>query len=357
MSNLHRFPSRPKPVLITGGAGFLGSNLADRLASDGVPVLVFDSLERPAAERNLVWLKQRHGGLISVSVADIRDEDAVDHAVRNAAAVFHLAAQVSVATSFADPTADFAINARGTLNVLEALRRRADPPPLLFASTSMVYGRLEALDPMPWRVGSVDARVPTGVAEDAPLDFHSPYACSKGAADQYVLDYARNFGLPAVVFRLSGVYGPRQFGTEDQGWIARFLIRALASETVTVHGDGRQVRDVLYVQDAIDAWLSAWIAIDAVRGRAFNLGGGAGNRLTQLELLERIPGLTGRAPAVEFAEARPGEQPWYVSDTGALAEALGWQPQVDLTQGLGLLTRWLSDQVVPAVAQRRGVPA
>ena len=353
MSNLHRFPTRPKPVLITGGAGFLGSNLADRLASDGVPVLVFDSLERPAAERNLVWLKQRHGGLISVSVADIRDEDAVDHAVRHAAAVFHLAAQVSVAASFADPTADFAINARGTLNVLEALRRRSYPPPLLYASTSRVYGRLEASDPTLIRLGAVDA----GVAEDTPPAFHSPYACSKGAADQYVLDYARSFDLPAVVFRLSGVYGPRQFGTEDQGWIARFLIGALAGEPVTVHGDGRQVRDVLYVQDAVDAWLSAWIAIDTVRGRAFNLGGGAGSRLSQLELLQRIPGLTGRAPVVAFAAARPGDQPWYVSDTSALAEAIGWQPQVDLTQGLGLLTRWLSDQVVPAVAQRQGVPA
>ena len=347
MSNLHRFPGRPKPVLITGGAGFLGSNLADRLASDGLPVLVFDSLERPGAERNLTWLKQRHGGLIAVSVADIRDEDAVDHAVRDAEAVFHLAAQASVAASLADPAADLAINAQGTLNVLEALRRRAEPPPLLFASTGMVYGA----------AGPSDRAPLMGCAEDAPLRPHTPFGCSMAAAEQYVLSYARSFELPAVVLRMGCVYGPRQFGSEDEGWIARFLSLALAGEPIPVHGDGHQAGDALYVEDAVDAWLGAWVGIEAVRGRAFNLGGGARNTLTQIELLEWIPGLTGRVPTAQFAGARPGDHLAQVLDTRALADAIGWQPRVDLPQGLGLFARWLADQVVLPAARRQGVPA
>jgi CDP-paratose 2-epimerase len=360
VSNLHHFPARPKPVLITGGAGFLGANLADRLAGDGVPVLVFDSLERPGVERNLAWLKQRHGGLISVSVADIRNAEAVAHAVRDAGAVFHLAAQVAVTTSLADPVADFDINARGTLNLLEALRQRAEPPPLLFASTNKVYGKLAGLGPLEradsrWQPRNPDRR--RGCAEDTPLDLYSPYGCSKGVADQYVLDYARVFGLPTVVFRMSCLYGPRQFGTEDQGWIAHFLIRALQGQPITVYGDGRQVRDALYVEDAVDAWLAAWVGIDRVRGRAFNLGGGADNTLSLREFLERIRAATGRAPEVDFAEARPGDQLWYVSDTGALSEATGWHPRIALDAGLASLIRWLSEQVVAHPEMRRGVPA
>ncbi len=360
MSNLRRFPARPKPVLITGGAGFLGANLADRIAGDGVPVLVFDSLERPGVERNLAWLKQRHGGLISVSVADIRDTDAVTHAVRDAGAVFHLAAQVAVTTSIADPIADFDINARGTLVLLEALRRRADPPPLLFASTNKVYGKLADRFVLEragsrWQPREPEGR--RGCAEDMPLDFYSPYGCSKGVADQYVLDYARVFGLPTVVFRMSCLYGPRQFGSEDQGWIAHFLIQALQGQPITVFGDGLQVRDALYVDDAVDAWLAAWASIDRVRGQAFNLGGGPGSTLSLRELLQHIERLTGHEPEVGFAEARPGDQLWYVSDTSALTEATGWYPRFQLADGLASLAHWLGEHVVVPPKARRDVPA
>ena len=360
MNNLHPFPTRQKPVLITGGAGFLGANLAERLASEGRPVLIFDSLERPGVEQNLAWLKERHGGLISVTVADIRDADAIEHAVRGVDAVFHLAAQVAVTTSLTDPVADFEINARGTLNLLEALRHRADPPPLLFASTNKVYGKLHGagvLDATTSRWQPRDPALRRGCDESTPLDFYSPYGCSKGVADQYVLDFARVFGLPTLVFRMSCLYGPRQFGTEDQGWIAHFLIRALEGQPITIYGDGRQVRDALFVEDAVDAWLTALCGIDRLRGRAFNLGGGAGSTLSLLELLRHIRMLTGSAPHVGFADARPGDQLWYVSDTAALTEAIGWRARTGLDDGLAKLMGWLSGNVALRPSARREVSA
>jgi CDP-paratose 2-epimerase len=362
MSNLHllRTGGATRPVLITGGAGFLGANLADRLALAGVPVRVFDSLERPGVERNLAWLKQRHNGLISAFVADVRDTAAVEEAVRDAAAVFHLAAQVAVTTSLDDPVADFEVNARGTLNLLEALRRRPDPPPLLFASTNKVYGKLfdpPALERVGERWQPRDPPAAVGCGEATPLDFYSPYGCSKGVADQYVLDYARVFGLPTVVFRMSCLYGPRQFGTEDQGWIAHFLIRALERQPLTIYGDGCQVRDALYVEDAVEAWLSAWRQIDRIRGRAFNLGGGPDRTLSLRELLQHIERLAGAAPEVRFAEARPGDQLWYVSDTSALSEATGWRARTGLEHGLERLQAWLAGNVVERPAARLGVPA
>jgi CDP-paratose 2-epimerase len=351
-------PLRPagRPVVITGGAGFLGANLADRLAGAGQPVVVLDSLARPGVQRNLDWLCQRHRGLVTAVIADIRDADAVAEAVRDARAILHLAAQVAVTTSLDDPLADFEINARGTLQLLEALRRQAEPPPLLFASTNKVYGKLfpaEALACDATRWGPRDPARCRGCDEATPLDLYSPYGCSKGAADQYVLDYARVFGLPTVVFRMSCLYGPRQFGTEDQGWIAHFLIRALERRPLTIYGDGRQVRDALYVDDAVEAWLTALERIEEVRGRAFNLGGGPANMLSLVELLARIERLTGASPEVRFEAARPGDQLWYVSDTSAFTAATGWRPRVGLDAGLERLADWLRGNVVPEAARRR----
>lgn len=351
MGGARRSNVRPlRPVVITGGAGFLGANLADRLAGEGVPIAVLDSLARPGVERNLDWLKERHGKLVTAVIADVRDAEAVAETVRNARAVLHLAAQVAVTTSLEDPVADFEVNARGTLNVLEALRRQNDPPPLLFASTNKVYGKLfapGALARHHHRWEPRDEARRKGCDETTPLDFYSPYGCSKGVADQYVLDYARVFGLPTIVFRMSCLYGPRQFGNEDQGWIAHFLIRALRGEPITIFGDGGQVRDALYVDDAVSAWLAGLRAIDRVRGRAFNLGGGPGNTLSLLEMLAQVERLTGRAPEVQFDEARPGDQLWYVSDTTALEQATGWRAQVGLEAGLERLTAWLRQNVVP----------
>ena len=278
-------PVRPaRPVLVTGGAGFLGCNIADRLASGGRRVVVLDSLARPGVEANLAWLKGRHGGgLVEALLADVRDAAACREAVRGAGAVLHLAAQVAVTTSLEDPVHDFEVNARGTLNLLEAARREPEPPPFLFASTNKVYGKLlgeGALERRGDRWEPRDQAWLAGCAETAPLDLYSPYGCSKGVADQYALDYARCFGLRTLVFRMSCLYGQHQFGTEDQGWVAHFLIRALEGKPITLYGDGHQVRDILDVSNAVDAYVQAWRRIDEVQGRAFNLGGGPDNAVS-----------------------------------------------------------------------------
>lgn len=242
-----------RPAVITGGAGFIGSNLADALLSDGEEVILLDNLGRAGVEDNLRWLKARHGERLHPVIADLRDERAMADAARDAAAVYHLAGQTAVTTSLESPVADFEINARGTLNLLEAIRATGRPVPLLFASTNKVYGALEDLEMQPGErhVPADPEILAHGIGEGRPLDFCTPYGCSKGVADQYVIDYAKSFGLPTAVLRMSCIYGPRQFGTEDQGWVAHFLIRALKGEGISVFGDGRQVRDVLHVSDAV----------------------------------------------------------------------------------------------------------
>jgi CDP-paratose 2-epimerase len=260
--------------------------------------------------------------------------------------VFHLAAQVAVTTSLVDPAADFEVNVRGTLNVLEAVRAQEQPPPLFFTSTNKVYGGMEDV---PLRLAGrryepVDpALAARGFAEDRRLDFHSPYGCSKGAADQYVLDYARSYGLRTVVFRMSCIYGPHQFGTEDQGWVAHFLIQALAERPITLYGDGMQVRDVLYFDDLVRAFLLAEERIDELAGRAFNMGGGPGQTLSLLELVDSIAELHGERPEVCFESWRTGDQRYYVSDHRAFSRATGWRPHVSVKEGIGRLYNWLME--------------
>ncbi len=349
------------PVLVTGGAGFIGANLADRLATDGHDVVVFDALARPGVERNLAWLEARHPRRVTAVIGDIRDEKAVDKVVRDATAVFHLAAQVAVTTSLVDPVGDFEVNVRGTVNLLEALRRQDLRTPLVFASTNKVYGDLADL---PLEIVD-DCHLPrdrsarlNGVDELRPLDFHTPYGCSKGAADQYVLDYARSFDLPTCVLRMSCIYGPRQMGTEDQGWVAHFLIRALAGQPITIYGDGRQVRDILYVADAVEAYVSAWRRIEAVKGRAFNLGGGPANAVSLRLLLGHIEQLIGRSVALSFEDWRPGDQRYYVSDAGAARRALNLDEPVAWRDGVARLTAWLREEAAappPAAALAEAV--
>jgi CDP-paratose 2-epimerase len=343
------------PVLVTGGAGFIGANLCDALAADGHDVLVYDALLRPGVEENLAWLQRRHGGRIRALTADIRDATALRGAVRDASAVFHLAAQVAVTTSMAAPEEDFGINLQGSFNLLEAVRRRpAGPCPVLFASTNKVYGdladiALERVDEA-WLPRDAALRA-AGVAETRPLDFHTPYGCSKGAADQYVLDYARSFGLPAAVLRMSCIYGPRQMGTEDQGWVAHFLIRALRREPISLYGDGCQVRDVLHVQDAVAAYLTAWRRISAVAGRAFNLGGGPANAVSLRRVLREIEALTDRRIAIRQGAWRAGDQRWYVSDTRRATAELGLAAPRSWRDGLADLAAWLSrDRALAEVA-------
>jgi CDP-paratose 2-epimerase len=330
--------SHQKQVVIFGGAGFIGSNVADHYLGEGRRVLVFDNVSRAGVERNLRWLKSRHGSLLDVEVADIRDAKAVRWAVRNAGEVFHFAAQVAVTTSLEGPVHDFEVNARGTLNVLEALRALEEPAPLIFTSTNKVYGGLPGLELVQSgrRHGPRDEETRAhGISERCPLDFESPYGCSKGAADQYVLDYGRSFGLKTAVFRMSCIYGPRQFGTEDQGWVAHFLIRALQGHPITLYGDGKQVRDILFIEDLVRAFRLAQAHVDELRGQAFNIGGGPERAVSLLELLDLIAQRTGRAPEVRFEDWRTGDQRYYVSDTRKF--------QVGVEQGVTRLHAWLRE--------------
>jgi CDP-paratose 2-epimerase len=343
--------ARPRAVLI-GGAGFVGINLADRLAQLRNGILVYDSLARPGVEENLDWLRRRHGSRIDVAIADVRDFYTLRDAVRRAESVHHFAAQVAVTTSLDDPAQDFEVNARGTLNLLEALRAQPSPPPLLFTSTNKVYGEvctLADLEETPTRYllrPSAGAQRP-GFGEDQPLEFCSPYGCSKGVADQYVLDYARIFGLPAVVFRMSCIYGPHQFGNEEQGWVAHFLLSALRGQPITIYGNGKQVRDVLFVDDLVNAFLLAGQNMPALCGRAFNIGGGADNTLSLLELVRHIEQTWRVSIDLSFAPARPGDQPYYVSDCGRFETATGWRAEVHPEVGLMRLAQWCGSGRAP----------
>jgi len=334
-----------RPVLVTGGAGFIGCNIADRLAADGHEVIIFDALARAGVETNLDWLKERHGAKIRPMIADIRDEEAIGKAVAKASAVFHMAAQVAVTTSLVDPLDDFEINIRGTLGLLEAVRQRGERVPVIFASTNKVYGDLADIalreEAECWTPSDAQVRR-HGISEARPLDFHTPYGCSKGAADQYVLDYARSYDLPTAVVRMSCIYGPRQMGTEDQGWVAHFLIRALEGKPITLYGDGKQVRDICHVDDAVDTYLGLWRSIESVRGRVFNLGGGPDNAVSLRQLLRHIETVLGRKVETRHEDWRAGDQRYFVADARAVRDALGLAAPKAWREGIIELAEWLA---------------
>jgi CDP-paratose 2-epimerase len=333
-----------RPILITGGAGFIGSNLADRLAGEGHDIILYDALARAGVDRNLAWLRERHGSRVTHVLGDVRDEDELVRAAADAKAVFHFAAQVAVTTSLVDPREDFDINVRGTINLLDAVRVRAEPVPVIFASTNKVYGDLADVefDTLHDRYEPKSFAARRGIDESRPLDFHTPYGCSKGAADQYVLDYARSFGVPTAVFRMSCIYGQRQMGTEDQGWVAHFLIRALANKPITVYGDGRQVRDILDVGDAVNAYVAALRNIERVKGGAFNLGGGPENAVSLLELIDEMRAITGRDIELRFEDWRQGDQRWFVADTSSARAALDLPKRRGWRDGVKRLAEWLA---------------
>jgi CDP-paratose 2-epimerase len=336
-----------RPVLVTGGAGFIGVNLADRLAREGYSVLIFDSLARPGVEDNLEWLKSSHTDKISFACCDVRDRAAIGEAVRDCRAVFHFAAQVAVTTSLVEPRFDFDVNVGGTLSLLESLRLNNPRAPLLFASTNKVYGNLGdvELECDDERYLPIEPRLRRyGVGEHRPLEFHTPYGCSKGAADQYVLDYARSFDLLTAVLRMSCIYGPHQMGTEDQGWVAHFVYRALSGEPITIYGDGCQVRDVLHVADAVEAYLAGWRKIGRVAGRAFNLGGGPANAVSLKRILRFIESRLGRPVKIEFADWRAGDQRYYVSDTRPVTAAFQLPAPKSWEQGVAELMTWISER-------------
>ncbi len=345
-------------VLVTGGAGFIGANVVHRLLAAGEKVRVLDNLARPGVEKNIRWLEESHPGKLELIVADIRHREAVRGALKGVDHVHHFAAQVAVTTSIDDPIADFEVNATGTLQLLEAMRAMPKPPSLVFTSTNKVYGALEDLDlkleGSRW-VPADRTIAESGLSESRPLSFHSPYGCSKGTADQYVLDWARTYGLRTVVLRMSCIYGPRQFGNEDQGWVAHFLIRAMRGEPITIYGDGKQVRDILYVDDLVDAIERARAGIEKLAGRAFNIGGGPDNAVSLLELSEDVARHARRELRLSYADWRRADQRWYVSDTRAFTQATGWVPRTPKAEGMSRLAEWLGRQ--PENRPRKAAPA
>jgi len=329
--------------LITGGAGFIGSNLTQALLADGETVTLFDNLSRPGSLHNLAWLRQTYGNSVRLLEEDVRNPQSLQLAIRDIDVVVHLAAQVAVTTSVAAPREDFEINALGTINVLEAARAAATPPIVLFASTNKVYGGMEDLA-LVEEATRHRFRDIAGISETQPLDFHSPYGCSKGAADQYVRDYARIYGLRTVVLRQSCIYGPRQFGVEDQGWLAHFIIAAQLGRKISIYGDGKQVRDMLHVGDLIRAYRLAVARIDEVQGEVFNIGGGPANALAiWSEVGPELERLAGRPIVAHVGDPRPGDQLVCVMDTGKAENRLGWRPEIDVRDGMAMLWNWVEE--------------
>jgi CDP-paratose 2-epimerase len=331
--------------LVTGGAGFIGSNYVHRLLQRGAHVTIYDNLSRAGAPRNLDWLKKDFGEKsFDMQVADVRDAASIREAGRQADVIVHLAGQVAVTTSVTDPRSDFEANAFGTFNTLEAARLSGRDPIFIYASTNKVYGSMEDVavveDVTRWHY----ADLVNGCPETQPLDFHSPYGCSKGTGDQYVRDYARIYGLRSVVFRQSCIYGPRQFGIEDQGWLAWMTIAAVTGRRITIYGDGKQVRDVLHVDDLLNAYDAAVEKIDIAKGRVYNVGGGARNVLAVWSefgpLLEK---LLGRRIEVARSGWRPGDQRVFYADYSKASHELGWEPKIGLEQGIEMLFRWVQE--------------
>jgi CDP-paratose 2-epimerase len=330
---------------ITGGAGFIGSNYVSRLLERGEKVTIYDNLSRAGAPRNLAWLQEKFGqAAFRLTIGDVRDPGLLTASSREADVIVHLAAQVAVTTSVVQPREDFEINAQGTFNVLEAARLNERKPVILYASTNKVYGGMEDVkvveDATRWRY----ADLPLGCPETQPLDFHSPYGCSKGAGDQYVRDYARIYDLPTVVLRQSCIYGPRQFGVEDQGWLAWMIIAAVTGRPLTIYGDGKQIRDVLYVEDLLNAYDAAIAKIDTVRGQVYNLGGGPDNTMSIWNefgpLLEK---LLGKPVPVRRGNWRPGDQKVFVADIRKAERELGWKPKISVEEGVGRLFEWVKE--------------
>lgn len=331
-------------ILVTGGAGFIGSNLAHFYLSQGADVRVLDNLSRAGVRANLDWLRAQHGSRLDFVEGDIRDFPTVERAVAGRSVVLHTAAQVAVTTSVTNPRQDFEINALGAFNVLEAARALPVKPIVMFTSTNKVYGGLEdaTIIELPTRYDL--ATHPEGIDEHHPLDFHSPYGCSKGTADQYVRDYARIYDLPTVVFRMSCIYGTRQFGNEDQGWVVHFLRSGLFGQKLTLYGDGKQVRDVLFIDDLVQAFDLARAAIDRTRGQVYNIGGGRANSLSVWhEFNPLIRELTGNELNADRQGWRPGDQLYYVSDTRKASRDFGWSPRHSPREGLGRVLAWLRE--------------
>lgn len=334
-----------KTYLVTGGSGFIGSNYVNRLLARGEKVKVFDNLSRNGSQHNLAWLRQTHGEKSFEFIqADVRDETALVDAAKDADVITHFAAQVAVTSSVTDPRSDFEINALGTFNALEAARKSKRSPSFIFTSTNKVYGGMEDMEIEETATRYKYANLPEGVSEERGVDFHSPYGCSKGAADQYVRDYSRIYDIPTSVLRLSCIYGTRQFGIEDQGWVAWFLIRSTLNEAMSIYGDGKQVRDLLFVDDLMDAFDAVISNPDKTAGQILNLGGGNANSISVWgELGPMLEELFKRKLNVSYADWRPGDQRIFVSDIRKAKKVLNWSPKVDVKSGVHKLFDWIQN--------------
>ena len=329
--------------LITGGAGFIGCNYVERLIRRGENVTIFDNLSRKGTSKNLEWLRSTFGeGKFDFIHGDVRDASALESAVDGKDVIVHLAGQVAVTSSISQPRFDFEVNALGTLNVLEAARRSNNPPFVIYASTNKVYGEMENIKISETKDAYIYTNQPMGIPETQPLDFHSPYGCSKGAGDQYVRDYYRTYQLPTVVMRQSCIYGPHQLGIEDQGWVAWFVIAAVLGKPITIYGDGKQVRDVLFVEDLLDAYDAAIAHRETAAGEIFNIGGGPTNTMSiWAEFGQYLQELLGQEVPVQYSNWRVGDQRLYISDIRKAQKELEWTPTYDIQHGLQCLYDWV----------------
>lgn len=331
--------------LVTGGAGFIGSNLVNRLLDEGNEVTLFDNLSRKGVVHNLEWLKAKKNKSLSVIRGDVRNPAEIGPACKDVDAIYHTAAQVAVTTSVANPREDFEINALGTFNVLEGARKSNTSPTLIFTSTNKVYGALDdaGIEELETRYDFKDLK--RGVPSGRPIEPHTPYGCSKGAADSYCLDYSRIYGMNNVVFRMSCIYGTRQFGNVDQGWVVHFILTHLLQKPIAIYGDGKQVRDILFVDDLVNAFQLATRNISRTKGRAYAIGGGPSFTISLLELVGQIERSKNRKFDLKFEEWRPSDQKVYYSDISKAKQDFGWAPQVSPADGVGRLYDWASSNI------------
>ncbi|MEM4230366.1 MAG: GDP-mannose 4,6-dehydratase [Candidatus Pacearchaeota archaeon] len=334
-----------KNVLVIGGAGFIGINSAAYFLKKNDKVVIFDNFSREGSKKNIAWLKKEFRGKgLNIVEGDIRyDVKKLKKFIKETDLILHLAAQVAVTTSVENPREDFEINALGTFNVLETVRKSGNNPVLIYSSTNKVYGGLEDLKIVEGKTRYFFKNLPNGVSEERGLDFHSPYGCSKGIADQYVRDYARIYGLNTIVFRQSCIYGPHQFGVEDQGWVAWFIIALLKGKKITIYGDGKQVRDLLYVDDLVKAYDLAAKNIKKTKGQIYNIGGGTENTISiWFDFKPILEKLFRRKIEPEFSDWRPGDQPIYVSNIKKAKRDFGWEPKIRVEEGIRKLFDWAS---------------
>jgi CDP-paratose 2-epimerase len=331
-------------IAVIGGAGFIGCNLAKRWLDEGCEVIVFDNLSRRGTKSNLDWLRKSYPDKTGFIKGDIRtDSNKLSELVEQVDAVYHLAAQVAVTTSVINPREDFMINALGTFNVLEAIRKSKKRPSIVYSSTNKVFGKMDDLNVRETKDRYEYENAPNGISEDRPLDFYSPYGCSKGCGDQYVRDYARIYGIKSVVFRQSCIYGERQFGIEDQGWVAWFTIAATLEKPFVIYGDGKQVRDILYIDDLTNALKMAVEKIEITKGRVYNIGGGAANTRSLLELIAYLEEFLGKKLSYTYDDWRPGDQKVFVSNVQKAGREFGWAPKTGPREGVKKLVAWVTE--------------